>query len=280
MPTTATNTTRTGEHPSGGDPLKEATRRTWALGDYAAIAERELWPVGERIIERLDVRAGEVVVDIGCGTGNAAVRAALAGARTVGIDLTPELLAAARNVAARSGVTVEWREGDAEALPVEDAGVDVVVSTFACDLAPRHRVVAHEIARVLRPGGRLGLCVWPPDGTMGRIMKTVASYLPAPPPGAESPLLWGDEGHVRDLFAGTGIEVRFERATLGHEPFPSALADVAWHAARFGPLIVARARAEADGRWPELRDALVPLHENRTELDYVVILGDKTQDLP
>ncbi len=265
---------------AAGDPRQEAVRRTWAMGDFAAVAERELWPVGERIVKRLGVRPGEVVLDIGCGTGNAAIRAALAGADTIGVDLTPELLDVARHGASRSGVTVEWREGDAEALPVEDASVDVVVSTFACELAPRHRIVAREIARVLRPGGRLGLCVWPPDGTMGRIMQTVAAYLPAPPPGAESPLLWGEADHVRGLFDGTGIDVRFERATLEHAPFPSALEDVEWHAARFGPLIQARARAEADGRWPELRDALVPLHEDRTAVDYLVVLGDKTKEQP
>ncbi len=256
MTTTGATPARADERPGArpaGDPLKEAARRTWALGDYPAIAERELWPVGERIIKRLGVRPTEVVLDVGCGTGNAAIRAALAGARTIGVDLTPELLAVARQVAARSGVEVDWREGDAEALPLDDASVDVVVSTFACELAPRHRVVAHEIARVLRPGGRLGLCVWPPDGTMGRIMKTVAAYLPAPPPGAEPPLLWGDEDHVRSLFAATGVDVQFERTTLEHEPFPSGLDDVEWHAARFGPLI--QARAQRGSRWPLARAA-------------------------
>ncbi len=258
--------------------MKAAARTTWALGDFPAIAERELWPVGERIVKRLAVRPGETVLDIACGTGNAAIRAALAGAHTIGVDLTPELLVTARQIAARSGVTIDWREGDAETLPVDDASVDVVVSTFGCELAPRHRVVAEQIARVLHPGGRLGLCVWPPDGTMGRIMKTVAAYLPAPPPSAEPPLLWADENHIRSLFAGTGIEVRFERATLEHEPFESPEADVDWHAARFGPLIVARQRATAAGRWDELREALIPLHRDRTELEYVVVLGDKNGD--
>ena len=86
---------------------------------------------------------------------------------------------------------------------------------------------------------------------------------------------WGDPGHVRELFAGTGVELRFERALLEHEPFPSAEADVDWHAERFGPLIVARRLAEAEGRWQELSDALIPLHEDRTELEYVFILGDR-----
>jgi SAM-dependent methyltransferase len=245
------------------------------MGDFAAVAERELWPVGEKIVNRLGVRPGETVLDVACGTGNAALRAALAGGQTIGVDLTPELLATARTLAARTGVTVDWREGDVEALPVGDATIDVVISTFGCELAPRHDVVARELARVLRPGGRMGLCVWPPEGTMGAIMRTVARFLPPPPPGAEPPLRWGEPDHVRRLFAGTGIELRFERAVLEHEPFESAAADVEWHAARFGPLIRARRAAEAEGRWEELRDALIPLHEGRCELHYVVILGTK-----
>jgi SAM-dependent methyltransferase len=258
--------------------LKQAARQTWALGDFAAIAERELWPVGERIVKRLAVRPDEQVLDVGCGTGNAAIRAALAGARTTGIDLTPELLATGRELAARAGVTVEWREGDAEHLPVDDASADVVVSTFGCELAPRHQVAAREIARVLRPGGRMGLCVWPSDGTMAAIMKTVARYLPPPPPFAEPPLRWGDRDHVRSLFAGTGIDLTFERAILEHEPFDSARADVDWHAARFGPLIRARQAAEAEGRWDDLRNALIPLHRGRTELEYLIILGSKREE--
>lgn len=257
--------------------MKEAARQTWALGDFAAIAARDLWPVGEQIVQRLAVQPGETVLDIACGTGNAALRAASSGGRTIGVDLTPELLATARDLATTAGITVDWREGDAEALPVDDASIDVVVSTFGCEVAPRHQVVAHEIARVLRPGGRMGLCVWPIDGTMGAIMRTMAGYLPPPPPGAGLPMRWGEPDHVRDLFAGTGIEVSFERATFAHEPFASAEADVDWHAESFGPLIRARQAAEAQGRWDELRHALIPLHEGRSALDYVVILGAKRE---
>ncbi len=261
-PVTTIDATRSRpEDDRGLAAIKAAARQTWALGDFAAIAERELWPVGERILKRLAVRPGETVLDIGCGTGNAAIRAALAGGRTVGVDLTPEMLVTARHLAARAGVAVEWKEGDAEDLPIEDQSIDVVVSTFGCEFAPRHDAVAREIARVLRPGGRMGLCVWPPNATMGRIMRTVANYLPAPPSGAEPPLLWGDEDHVRGLFAGTGINVRFEHATVEHEPFESAEADVEYHATRFGPLIRARQALETSGRWDELpRGAHRPPH--------------------
>jgi SAM-dependent methyltransferase len=273
------STASSGPRPTDGTAtlaaLKDATRETWALGDFAAVAERELWPVGERIVRRLDIRPDEQVLDVACGTGNAAIRAALAGGRTVGVDLTPKLLSIARDLAARAGATVEWREGDAEELPLDDGSVDVVVSTFGCEVAPRHHLVAREIARVLRSGGRMGLCVWPSDGTMASIMRTAARYLPPLPPGTDLPLRWGDPDHVRGLFTGTGIELEFERAVLEHEPFESAEADVDWHAARFGPLIRARQAAEATGRWNELRDALIPLHRDRTQLEYLMILGTK-----
>jgi SAM-dependent methyltransferase len=255
--------------------LKQRAKATWALGDYASIAQRELWPVGSWIVERVAVGPGDDVLDVACGTGNAAIRAALAGARTVGIDLTPELLATANALAARAGTEVEWREGDAEALPYDDQSFDVVVSTFGCMFAPRHDVTARELARVLRNGGRMGLCTWPVDSVLGRVMQTIAAYMPGLPPSAAPPLLWGSEEHVRRLFADTGVELEFERNVIDHEPFESAEADVEFHAARFGPLMAARAITEADGRWTALRSELVALHEDRTSLEYQVVLGRK-----
>jgi ubiquinone/menaquinone biosynthesis C-methylase UbiE len=255
--------------------LKQRAKTTWSLGDYASIAARELWPIGAWIIERLAVRPNEHVLDVACGTGNAAIRAALAGARTVGVDLTPKLLETANTLAARAGATVDWREGDAEDLPFADDHFDVVVSTFGCMFAPRHDVTARELARVLRPGGRMGLCTWPADSTLGRIMQTIGTYMPALPPSAGSPLSWGREDYVRSLFEGTCMELEFERKVAGHEPFESAEADIEFHATRFGPLMAARAITEADGRWEALRAELVPLHEDRTSLEFLVVLGRK-----
>src|SRR5919205_178173 len=137
------------------EQMKQGTRATWAAGDYAAIAQRTLWPVGERVVRRIGAQPGEDVLDVACGTGNAAIRAAQAGARVTGVDLTPELFEAGRELAAAAGVDVEWVEGDAESLPVADESFDAVVSLFGCMFAPRHRVAAAELARALRPGGRL-----------------------------------------------------------------------------------------------------------------------------
>src|SRR3954452_22183063 len=110
------------------DQIKQGARATWAAGDYPAIAQKQLWPIGERVVRRVGVAPGENVLDVACGTGNAAIRAAQAGGRVVGVDRTPELLAEGRRLATEADVEVTFVEGDAEALPVPDASVDVVVS--------------------------------------------------------------------------------------------------------------------------------------------------------
>lgn len=192
---------------------KNRARATWAAGDYDSMAE-PLWPAGARVVGATEIVAGDRVLDVACGTGNAAVQAAKTGATVVGLDLTPALLERAQARAAAAGVEVEWVEGDAEELPYDDASFDVVVSTFGCMFAPRHEVVASELARVLRAGGRLGICSWTPEGQIGDFFRLIAGHLPAPPPGTAVPLLWGTEGHIRTLFAGTGVEFAFDRDTV------------------------------------------------------------------
>jgi SAM-dependent methyltransferase len=257
--------------------LKRRARKAWAAGDYAAIAHRELWPLGERVVVRSGVGAGEEVLDVACGTGNAALRAAGAGARVVALDLTPELLATGRALAAGAGVTIDWVEGDAEALPFADESFDVVVSTLGVMFAPRHHVAAAELARVLRLGGRMTLCNWSDDSTVTHILRTTAPYLPASPAFVDPPWLWGSEQYVGTLFAGTGIELEFERGVLEFPPFDSADDDIEYHSTRFGPLMAARAMTEADGRWPELRSRLRELHEGLTSAEYLLVAGRKTR---
>ena len=137
------------------DQMKQGARATWAAGDYPAIAQRQLWPIGERIVRRIGVAPGDDVLDVACGTGNAALRAAQAGGRVVGVDLTPELLEVGRRLAGEAGVEIEFLEGDAEALPVADASFDVVVSVMGCMFAPRHRVAAAELRACC---GQAGAC--------------------------------------------------------------------------------------------------------------------------
>jgi SAM-dependent methyltransferase len=257
------------------DQMKQGARAAWAAGDYPAIAERQLWPLGERVVERIAVAAGEDVVDVACGTGNAAIRAAQAGGHVVGVDLTPELFDAGRRLAAEAGVEIEWVEGDAEALPAGDESFDVAVSVMGCMFAPRHRVAAAELARVLRPGGRVCITAWTPDGDMGRFFRTLGGYLPPPPAFAEPPLLWGTEEHVEELFAGTGIELEFAREAIGYAGFRSVEEEVEWSLETFGPLIMARRMLEPQGRWDALLDDLRRLLTDRHDAEYLVTVGRK-----
>jgi SAM-dependent methyltransferase len=234
--------------------LKQQARATWAAGDYDAIAGY-IWSVGGDLVERVGVGPTDAVLDVACGTGNATIPAAQAGARTAGLDLTPELLEGARRRAGEAGVEIEWVEGDAEALPFDDESFDVVLSTFGCMFAPRHAVAAAELARVLKPGGRLGVAAWTPDGTIGDFFRSLAALGPPPPEGFEPPPLWGTRDHVESLFEPTGLQVRFEDAAVGFE-FESFDAAVEEYYERFGPIVMLRALLEPEGRGDEIRTAL------------------------
>jgi SAM-dependent methyltransferase len=260
------------------DQMKQGARAMWAAGDYPAIAQRQLWPVGERVVRRAAVAPGEDVLDVACGTGNAALRAAQAGGRVTGVDLTPELFEAGRVLAAEAGVEIEFVEGDAEALPVPDGAFDVVVSVMGCMFAPRHRVTAAELARALRPGGRLCVTAWTPDGEIGKLFRVMGAYMPPAPPFAEPPGLWGTEDHVRDLFAGTGVELGFAYETVAFDDLGTIDEEIAYTAAKFGPMIMARRLLEPQGRWEALLGDLRRVLETRgPDAEYLVISGVKSQ---
>ena len=262
--------------PAGLAEMKQFTRATWAAGDFGEIARRGLWGVGERIVQRVGIGKNERVLDVACGTGNAAIRAAQAGGQVVGLDLTPELFEPGRRLAAQAGVSIDWVEGDAEAIPYEDNSFDVVHSTFGCMFAPRHRVTATELARVLRPGGRLGLCNWTPEGSQSHFFRALGAYLPPPPDFAQPPLLWGTEDHVRELFAGSGVQLEFERDTaIENEPFETGREAVDFVASNFGPLMMLRGRLEAQGVWGEVREKLEALYDRHEPAEYLVVLGRK-----
>jgi SAM-dependent methyltransferase len=258
------------------DQMKQGARAMWAAGDYPAIAQRQLWPVGERVVRRAAVAPGEDVLDVACGTGNAALRAAQAGATVTGVDLTPELLAAGRELAERERVAIEYLEGDAEALPVEDERFDVVLSVFGCMFAPRHGVAAAELARVLRPGGRLCVTAWTPEGTVGELFRSLGAYLPPPPPVAQPPLLWGREDHVRDLFEGTGVELEFARETIAVPRFDTLDEEVEFATTKFGPMVMAR-RMLPPERWDALLAEQRRLLETQPPAaEYLVVTGRKS----
>ena len=156
--------------------LKQQARATWAAGDFDAVAEF-IWEAGGVAAEAAGCGPSDRVLDIAAGSGNAAVQAAQRGATVVASDLTPELFAAGRRRAEPAGVELEWVEADAEELPFEDASFDVAVSTFGIMFAPRQSVAAAELARVVKPGGRIALCSWQPSGFVGEMFATVARFL-------------------------------------------------------------------------------------------------------
>jgi ubiquinone/menaquinone biosynthesis C-methylase UbiE len=256
------------------DQMKQGVRATWAAGDYPAIAQRQLWPVGERVVQRVAVQRGEEVLDVACGTGNAALRAAAAGGRVTGIDLTPELLEVARRLASEQGADIDYVEGDAEALPVATASFDVAVSVFGAIFAPRHAVAAHELARVLRPGGRVCLTAWTPEGSMGDFFRTIGGYLPPPPPFAQPPLLWGSEEHVRGLFAPSDLDLTFERETLDFPRDRTLDEEIDFMTTSFGPMIMARRMLPGD-RWDALVGDVRRLLVDPRPAEYLVVSGHK-----
>ena len=259
----------------GLEQVKQRARATWASGDFAAVARRQLWEVGERVVRRVGIGRGEEVLDVAAGTGNAAIRAAAAGGRVVASDLTPELFDAGRAEAAAAGVELEWVEADAEDLPFEDASFDVVLSTFGVMFAPRHRVAAHELARVLRPGGRMCLAAWTPEGLQGSFFSLLGEFAPPMPSFVEPPLLWGNEQHVADLFQGTGIRLEFDRESVPLSDEGGADAAVEWASRNFGPLIMLRGMLEQQGRWEEARDRMKSLYEPGAVCEYLVVTGRK-----
>jgi ubiquinone/menaquinone biosynthesis C-methylase UbiE len=190
--------------------LKERHRGMWALGDYPAVAAEVIAELGDVIVDACEIRPEDRVLDVAAGSGNAAIPAARRGASVVASDLTPELLDASRKVAALQGVTVDWQQGDAEALPYDDGEFDVVMSTVGLMFAPYHQLAADELVRVTRPGGRIGLISWTPEGFIGQMFAVMKPYAPAPPPGAQPPPLWGRSEHVQQLLGDrvTGLQVR------------------------------------------------------------------------
>jgi ubiquinone/menaquinone biosynthesis C-methylase UbiE len=219
--------------------LKARHRAMWALGDYPTVASEVIPELGPVLVTATGVRRGDRVLDVAAGSGNAAVPAALTGAAVVASDLTPELFTAGRAFAAAHGVDVTWEEGDAEALAYPDAAFDVVLSCVGVMFAPHHQQAAGELVRVCRPGGRIGLISWTPEGFVGEMFRTMKPYAPPPPSGAQPPPLWGDEDHVRALLGDrvSDVVARRRTVTVGGHATPEAWRDF-WKSV-YGPTIAA-----------------------------------------
>lgn len=199
--TTMTSDTTSPTTTAGAPSIKTKQQAMWASGDFAVIGTT-LQIVGETLCESIDLRAGERVLDVAAGNGNATLAAARRFARVTSTDYVPALLERGRQRAAAEGLDVTFEVADAEALPYPSESFDVVLSTFGAMFAPDHLKTAGEMLRVTRPGGRIGLVAWTPQGFLGQLFKVVGKYVP-PAPGIQSPLLWGTDAHVRELFPGT-----------------------------------------------------------------------------
>ena len=244
------------------EEFKERQRATWAAGDYATLSEY-IRDVGELVVKRVGVEGSMRVLDLACGTGNAAVPAARAGAEVVGLDLVPELLEGGRRKAAEVGVEIEWVEGDAEALPFEDGSFDCVLSTFGHMFAPRHRQTADEMARVCRAGGTIGICCWTPEGVTGDLLGAIGSYMPPPPDFASPPLLWGTEEHVRAMFD-DAQDLEFERHSAIIE-WDTVEGWADFFMSRFGPFVTAQQMLGE--RFADLRADVIEVWERWNEAD-------------
>ncbi|WP_045732071.1 class I SAM-dependent methyltransferase [Pseudarthrobacter chlorophenolicus] len=243
--------------------LKQKHRAMWASGDYPALADEMLLELGAILVEACGVRSRHRVLDVAAGSGNAAIPAAMMGAKVVASDLTPELFEAGRREAANRGVSLEWKEADAEALPFEDAGFDVVMSCLGAMFAPRHQAAADEILRVCKPGGSIGLLSWTPEGFIGRMFATMKPFAPPPPPGAQPAPLWGSEDHVRELMGDRVMEVSTRKQTLAVRNFHQPGDFVRYFKSHYGPTIAVYKFIGADAdKVKELDQALTDLAES------------------
>jgi ubiquinone/menaquinone biosynthesis C-methylase UbiE len=222
----------------------QATTGPWALGDYPRLAREVLAGLGASLVTACGVRPGQRVLDVAAGSGAAAIPAARAGAEVVATDLTPELLAAGRAEAEQEGLRLEWQQADAQDLPFADGEFDVVLSCIGAVFAADHRRTAGELVRVCRPGGTLGMVNWTPEGSIGEFFRVLGSH--APPPPGDSPLRWGDEEHVRELFGDRVASLRLEHRAHAVRCFGSPEEYRDYYAAHFGPVIAAFAAVADD----------------------------------
>lgn len=244
------------------DEFAKQQRAIWEAGDYATLSQY-ISHVGEGLVARIGVDPQMRALDVACGTGNAALPAARAGAIVTGLDLTPTLLEAGRQTASAEGLEIEWVEGNAEALPFDSDSFDRVYSTFGHMFAPRHRNTADEMSRVCRDGGVIGICCWTPEGTLGDVFAVSASYMPPPPDFASPPILWGTEDHVREMFdSAEAFEFERHSATVEWE---STRGFAEFFLERFGPMVTARAMLGE--RFHELAEGVISVFEERNEAD-------------
>lgn len=248
--------------------VKHRQKLVWSSGDYAAIANL-IVPMAETLCESVDLRAGERVLDVATGTGNAAIAAARRFCDVTGLDYVPSMLERARRRADAEGLPLELVEGDAEDLPFPDGEFDVVLSTVGAMFAPNQAQVASEMLRVCRSGGRIGLANWTPDGYVGQLFKVIGRHLP-PPPGIRPPTDWGDEDRLGELFgAQAKIEPRVRSARM---PFHSADHWFDLFSTAYGPTLKAVEAVGASGREALRSDLIEAVTALNVSADHTLVI--------
>ncbi|MCW2513653.1 MAG: ubiE 5 [Mycobacterium sp.] len=263
--------------------LEAKHRALWALGDYGAIADRVVAPLGPTLVSATGVGRGDRVLDVAAGTGNAAIAAAAVGAEVTASDLCPRLLEEGRAIATQKGIALDWREANAEALPFADGEFDAVLSCIGVMFAPHHQQSADELLRVCRPGGRIGLLSWTPEGFIGRLFATMKPYVAPPPAGVSAPPLWGSEDHVRALLGDRVTDVVTERRGLPVTSFADGERFREYFKANYGPTIAAyrglgddETRIKAlDADIDRLADGSLSSGTSTMEWEYLVVVATK-----
>jgi len=226
--------------------VTKAQQAIWSEGDFAMVASIVHYGA-ETLAESLQILPGEKVLDVACGSGNAALAAARrAWGNTVGADFVPALLERGRERAAAERLQVEFVEADAQDLPFADSEFDVAMSIFGVMFAPDQEKAASELLRVVRPGGRVGVASWCPDGGLAGLFGAIVKHTGGPPPGTNPPVLWGTEERVRELFGDAVSEIRFERRP-SRQTFYSADHYVEFFRTYFGPIKTAFEKVGAEG---------------------------------
>jgi ubiquinone/menaquinone biosynthesis C-methylase UbiE len=251
------------------DAVKTRQHGAWSSGDYAIVGTT-LQIVGETLCEALDLRAGRKVLDVAAGNGNVTLAAARRWCEVVSTDYVPALLERGRLRAAADGLTIEFKQADAEALPFDEGAFDAVVSTFGVMFTPNQDKAAAELARVCRRGGKIGLANWTPEGFIGQVFKTLGKYLP-PPAGVKSPALWGTEAWITEMFGACASNICCERR---HFMFryrsPEHFLEV--FKTYYGPVLKAFAALDATNRDALERDLLALIATlNRAEDGTMVV---------
>jgi ubiquinone/menaquinone biosynthesis C-methylase UbiE len=227
------------------DAIKERMRKIWTSGDFSKIGN-SLVIVGELLCEAVDLRSGDEVLDVATGSGNTAISAARRFCEVTGMDLAPESIEHARRRAEAEGMEITFEVGDAEDLSYPDASFDVVLSTFGVMFCPNQEKAAGELLRVCRPGGKIGLANWTPDGFIGNMLRTVGKHVP-PPPGIKPPPLWGTEERLGELLGEGVSSLETTRRSYAFR-YPSAGHFVGWFREYYGPTVRAFAALDPSGQ--------------------------------